>query len=185
MTYSENLKSKATFSKTDVLKKSGTIKTWPVFFSLVVFVSCVTQAPGFDEDEWLEKVNAADPALLYVAHRNEACLFFNPWMPRPAERPKGNRFFFRKKEKFDDFPAEQYGPVNNTYEYLADPRPNSISFMGHASFIIKIDGVTILTDPFFSFCSLIVPKKVKIPFDFSKLPQRPVVLISHNHYDHL
>jgi L-ascorbate metabolism protein UlaG (beta-lactamase superfamily) len=185
MTYLKNLKSKAAFSKTTVLKKLGTIKTWPLFFSLAVFVSCVTQSPGFDEDDWLLQVNAADPALLYGTHLDEAGLFFNPWMPRPTERPKGNRFFFRKKENFDDFPAEQYGPVDNTYEYLADSRLNSISFMGHASFIIKIDGVTILIDPFFSNRALIVSKKVKIPFDFSKLPQRPVVLISHNHYDHL
>jgi L-ascorbate metabolism protein UlaG (beta-lactamase superfamily) len=160
------------------------MKTWPFFLSLAVVVSCVSQTPGFDEDEWLEKVKAEDPAKLYAAHTDEEGLFFNPWMPRP-QRPKGNRFFFRKKEKFNDFPAEQYGPVANTYDYLANPAFNSISFMGHASFIIKIDGVTILIDPFFSKSALVVSKKVKIPFDFSKLPQRPVVLISHNHYDHL
>jgi len=173
---------KPDFSKPG-LYKSEIMKALPLFFSLALVVSCVTQAPGFDEDEWLKQVNAADSALLYGSHRDDAGRFINPWMLR--QKAKGNRFFFRKKEKFDDFPAEQYGPVNNNYEYLADSKLNSISFIGHASFLIKIDGITILTDPFFSNRALIAPKKVKIPFDFSIVPQRPIVLISHNHYDHL
>jgi L-ascorbate metabolism protein UlaG (beta-lactamase superfamily) len=40
-------------------------------------------------------------------------------------------------------------------------------------------------DPFFSNRALVISKKEKIPFDYSKLPQNPLVLISHNHYDHL
>ena len=48
-----------------------------------------------------------------------------------------------------------------------------------------MNGETIFTDPFFSNYALIVGKKVKLKFDFSKVPDRPVVLISHNHYDHL
>jgi len=172
-----------TIQKLHFPDKPEIMKIVPLFFSLALVVSCVTQAPGFDENEWLKQVNAADPALLYGSHRDDKGLFYNPWMLR--QKAKGNRFFFRKKEKFDDFPAEQYGPVNNSYEYLADSGLNSISFMGHASFIIKIDGVTILTDPFFSNRALIASKKVKIPFDFSIVPKRPIVLISHNHYDHL
>jgi L-ascorbate metabolism protein UlaG (beta-lactamase superfamily) len=44
---------------------------------------------------------------------------------------------------------------------------------------------TIFTDPFFSNYALIVGKGLKLKFDFSKVPDRPIVLISHNHYDHL
>jgi len=51
--------------------------------------------------------------------------------------------------------------------------------------IIKMDAQTIFTDPFFSGAALIARKKVKIKFDFSQVPRKPVVLISHNHYDHL
>jgi len=159
-----------------------------LFFFLVLFGSCRSQqTPHFDEEAWLTRVNAADPSLLYAAHQDENGLFFNPWMPRSLEqRPKGGRsFFFRKKMSFEDFPSQQYGPVENSYDYLADPNCNSISFAGHASIIVKIDGVTMVLDPFFSNHALVIGKKVKLPFDYSKLPQRPVVLISHNHYDHL
>jgi L-ascorbate metabolism protein UlaG (beta-lactamase superfamily) len=48
-----------------------------------------------------------------------------------------------------------------------------------------MNGETVFTDPFFSNRALVVGKDVKIKFDFEKVPQRPVVIISHNHYDHL
>jgi L-ascorbate metabolism protein UlaG (beta-lactamase superfamily) len=48
-----------------------------------------------------------------------------------------------------------------------------------------MNGSTILTDPYFSGRALIIPDKVIRPFDFEKVPEHPVVLISHNHYDHL
>ena len=51
--------------------------------------------------------------------------------------------------------------------------------------IIMLDGKTIFTDPFFSGAAMIVRKKVRINFDFSKVSQKPVVLLSHNHYDHM
>jgi L-ascorbate metabolism protein UlaG (beta-lactamase superfamily) len=151
---------------------------------LITFASCTSQEIHFDEEAWLERVHAADPALLFGPHVDEEGLFFNPWMPRSQEEHRW-RFLFRKKIKFDPFPSEQYGPLENDYAYLSDPANNSISFAGHAAVIIKIDGVTMVTDPFFSNRALVVSKKVKIPFDFSKLPQSPVVLITHNHYDHL
>ena len=156
-------------------------------FLLTFFASCRSQqTPNLDEADWLDRVNAADASLLHAPHVNEEGEFFNPWMPRSMEPSKeGRKFLFRKKMVFDDFPAGQYGPVTNDYDYLADPKNNSISFAGHASFFIKIDGVTIAIDPFFSNKALVVGKKVKIPFDYSKLSRNPVVLISHNHYDHL
>ena len=160
-------------------------KILPLILPIAVLVSCASQKPFFDEEEWLRRVNAVDPSLLFESNRNDNGIFFNPWMPRHLEQKRGRWSFFRKKMKFEEFPEQQYKPEENDYSYLADPAFNSVSFVGHASFIIKIDGVTILTDPFFSNRALIIGKKVKIPFDYSKLPRHPVVLISHNHYDHL
>ena len=156
-------------------------------FFLVLFASCCSQqTPVFDEANWLKRVNNAEPSMLYAPHQDEEGLFFNPWMPRSQEeQPRGKRFFFRKKMDFEEFPSELYGPIENTYEYLSDTVINNISFVGHGSLIVKLDGVTVLLDPFFSNRALVISKKIKIPFDFSKLPQHPVVLISHNHYDHL
>jgi L-ascorbate metabolism protein UlaG (beta-lactamase superfamily) len=159
----------------------------PALASLLSFVQCSTQQPAFNEAEWLEKVNAEDPALLYAPHQKGDGTFFNPWMERPKRR--GNRSWFWEcifaKKKFDSFDEKNYSSVPNDYSYLSDKGFDSISFAGHASIIIKIDSQTIFTDPFFSNTALVVGKKVKIKFDFSRVPDRPVVLISHNHYDHL
>jgi L-ascorbate metabolism protein UlaG (beta-lactamase superfamily) len=87
--------------------------------------------------------------------------------------------------KYDAFSEADYSHVLNDYTYLSDSGFESISYAGHASFIIKTDGETIFTDPFFSNAALVVRKKVRIKFDFSQVPGRPVVLLSHNHYDHL
>jgi L-ascorbate metabolism protein UlaG (beta-lactamase superfamily) len=73
----------------------------------------------------------------------------------------------------------------NDYSYLSGAEFDSISLVGHASMIIKMNRETIFTDPFLSNRAAIASKDVKIKFDYSKVPERPVVLISHNHYDHL
>ena len=151
-----------------------------------VFMSCASDS-FFDETAWLERINAVDPQLLYANNRDEEGKFFNPWMPRSGEQKSRGRFrrMFRQKPVYPDFDVQLYSATANNYDYLANPDFNSISFAGHASFFIKIDGNTIITDPFFSNRAVIVSKKVKVRIDFSKIPENPVVLISHNHYDHL
>jgi L-ascorbate metabolism protein UlaG (beta-lactamase superfamily) len=156
--------------------------------SLCAFIQCASEQPVFDEAKWLEQVKAEDNALLYAPHVNPDGTFFNPWLERIRTRGSGSWFWsrlFGQKKEFDSFSETDYSPVPNDYAYLADPAFNSISFAGHASIIIKMDSQTILTDPFFSNAALIRKKKVKIKFDFSRVPEKPVVLISHNHYDHL
>ncbi|MDR2597521.1 MAG: MBL fold metallo-hydrolase [Treponema sp.] len=150
---------------------------------MIVFSRCASQPPEFSETEWYKKTQAEDSASLYVSHVDTGGSFFNPWLQRESTKGRGS-WFSRKKEKFEEVSEAQYGLVQNDYSYLSDNNFNSITFAGHASMIIKMNGQTILTDPFFSNAALIVRKKVKNKFDFSKVPQNPVVLLSHNHYDH-
>jgi len=65
-----------------------------------------------------------------------------------------------------------------------------VTFINHASLLIQVDGVNILTDPIwseraspFSFAG---PARKREPgIQFKDLPPIHAVLISHNHYDHL
>ena len=67
---------------------------------------------------------------------------------------------------------------------------NYAIWIGHSTFLIKKNGVTILTDPIFSNRASplrnIGPKRLippAIPLD--ELPSIDIVTVSHNHYDHL
>lgn len=65
-----------------------------------------------------------------------------------------------------------------------------VQFVNHATVLVQIDGLNILTDPVYServsFVSFAGPARHKAPgIPFEKLPPIDLVLISHNHYDHL
>ena len=65
-----------------------------------------------------------------------------------------------------------------------------VTFINHSSFLIQVDNLNILTDPVYSDRTSPFPwagpKRVRAPgLAFEKLPPIDVVLISHNHYDHL
>ena len=65
-----------------------------------------------------------------------------------------------------------------------------VIFVNHSTFLIQMDGVNILTDPIWSHrCSpfsFMGPERMRPPgLSFEDLPKIDMVLISHNHYDHL
>lgn len=67
---------------------------------------------------------------------------------------------------------------------------NSITWIGHATVLLRLKGLTLLTDPFFSQRAFPVqwtgPERVVPPgISLEDLPKIDVVVISHNHYDHL
>jgi L-ascorbate metabolism protein UlaG (beta-lactamase superfamily) len=67
---------------------------------------------------------------------------------------------------------------------------DSLTWLGHASFLIRLDGRMVLTDPFLSdhaspFAPL-GPKRFAPPaLRPEQLPAIDLILLSHNHYDHL
>jgi len=66
----------------------------------------------------------------------------------------------------------------------------SIYWVGHSTCIIQMEGLTILTDPCFSDCypmlgTTLFKRHTLAAIAVDKLPKIDVLLISHNHYDHL
>ncbi|CAN7207983.1 MBL fold metallo-hydrolase [Mesorhizobium sp. LjNodule214] len=65
-----------------------------------------------------------------------------------------------------------------------------LTMVGHSSLLVQTAGLNILTDPVWSPrvspLSFAGPKRVNAPgIAFSQLPPIDLVLVSHNHYDHL
>lgn len=74
--------------------------------------------------------------------------------------------------------------------YNPDHDKIQITWVGHSSFLIQMDGFNFLTDPVFSDrCSptqYFGPKRFRrTPLTLQELPRIDFVVISHNHYDHL
>ena len=72
----------------------------------------------------------------------------------------------------------------------SDLNKNHTIWIGHSTFIIKANNLTILTDPVFSDRASpfrrFGPKRLIPPsISLEELPKIDVVTISHNHYDHL
>lgn len=92
--------------------------------------------------------------------------------------------------KTESWPDKVDPPVTKSIPPERSLDKLTITFVTHATFLIQIDGLNVLTDPVwsprtspFSFAG---PKGVHAPgIDFEKLPKIDVVIISHNHYDHM
>jgi len=88
------------------------------------------------------------------------------------------------------WPRQPRGPVFAPPGGLVDRGQVSVTFINHSSFLIRLPGAVVLTDPIFSArCSPVSwagPKRVRPPgLSFDRLPAVDVVLVSHCHYDHM
>jgi len=72
----------------------------------------------------------------------------------------------------------------------AVPGEVRVTWIGHATFLVQIGGLTLLTDPIFSAratpVSWMGPRRLVPPaLTLEDLPEVHAVLLSHSHYDHL
>ncbi len=75
-------------------------------------------------------------------------------------------------------------------KWFTDSNSNQLNstWLGHSSLMVNIDGYRIMLDPVFeSRVSFFGPARYngKTPLDLRSLPDIDVVIVSHNHYDHL
>ncbi|HEX7745731.1 MAG TPA: MBL fold metallo-hydrolase [Micromonosporaceae bacterium] len=78
-------------------------------------------------------------------------------------------------------------PVDRPAELpRARPGQTLVTWVGHATYVIQIGGLTVLTDPVWSRrIPGVRPRLTPVGVDWDALPPVDAVLISHNHYDHL
>jgi len=94
--------------------------------------------------------------------------------------------------KAENTPKIQLGPFTTDTSVYLDPPVSGlrVTWVGHSSLLIEIDGIRILTDPVWSqrvsFTQAIGPKRFfQPPIALQDLPKIDVIISSHDHYDHL
>ena len=114
--------------------------------------------------------------------------FFNP----NGNSPRGFRDLLRWQfgRKPGAWPAWVENTAKPDLPAALGPRECAVTFVGHATFLLQFAGLNVLTDPIWSErCSPVSwagPKRVRAPgLAFEALPRIDLVLLSHNHYDHL
>eukprot|EP00123_Amoebidium_parasiticum_P009149 comp19281_c0_seq1/m.22108 comp19281_c0_seq1/g.22108 ORF comp19281_c0_seq1/g.22108 comp19281_c0_seq1/m.22108 type:complete len:364 (-) comp19281_c0_seq1:298-1389(-) len=75
---------------------------------------------------------------------------------------------------------------------ISNPAPGAIQFtwIGHATCFVQMNGLNIITDPMFSHHSAPVPifgsgRYRDPPCELKELPNIDIVVVSHDHFDHL
>ena len=149
-------------------------------FVLVLLVGCASSSPP---EEWVE----GKPK-----HHTQNGFRNYPVIPDPP--PVGAAFYFRRVlDSFflPDVPDDHYLPVKDAIRLFKQLNgQNSITWLGHATFLIRINGMTILTDPFLTeFASPLWefgPRRYVQPgISLENLPPIDMIVVSHNHLDHL
>lgn len=92
----------------------------------------------------------------------------------------------------ENTPKKTLGPFSTDVSVYDTPPKSGlrITWVGHSSLIIEIDGIRILTDPVWSqrvsFSQSFGPKRFyQPPIALADLPKIDVIISSHDHYDHL
>ena len=116
--------------------------------------------------------------------------------PVPTEEMLKGSFGKLLRELFKQHPGRvprpPVGPFKADYNVLTEMQTSAlrVTWLGHSSILLDIEGRRLLFDPLWckraSPFALVGPKRFfDNPVDFEKLPPVDVLLLSHDHYDHL
>lgn len=104
---------------------------------------------------------------------------------------------WRKQRKSGELTAPNFPEVSpfevvqpDPIIFSKDPKHTSVTWFGHSTVLVQVNGKHILTDPQFSQraspVSFMGPQRyTALPLPIDKLPHIDFVIISHDHYDHL
>lgn len=109
--------------------------------------------------------------------------FMNHEFPMVMKTSRFLRWQFSSNPFEEEKARDTWRPnVADPTEFLNSDR-DGLVWLGHATFYIRVNGVTILTDPIFGEPAL-VDRYVDIPSPLAKIRKLDYVLLSHDHRDH-
>jgi L-ascorbate metabolism protein UlaG (beta-lactamase superfamily) len=113
--------------------------------------------------------------------------FFNPGGSRLRSFREFLRWqLSRRRPVWPEWIADTKPPALNAVK----PGEIAVTYIGHATLLLRFAGFTVLTDPMFSLraspFAWLGPKRVRAPaYALEDLPKIDAVCLSHNHYDHM
>jgi N-acyl-phosphatidylethanolamine-hydrolysing phospholipase D len=127
------------------------------------------------------------------AHHRPHGGYRNPWPGDRAHTFQDLLRWRRERKQVPPPPVPDYRPSVATSQFEAPWAAADVltaTWVGHATTLLQLGGVNVLTDPMWSNRASPVswagPTRLVPPaVSFESLPPIDVVLISHNHYDHL
>lgn len=138
---------------------------------------------------WLEPPGDLTPeeAVFFESNRRGE-LFENPWGVVASQKIHEvlmwgamRHDFAREKRHRPALPVAPH-PLGG---FNGVPEGARLMWLGHASFLVEVDGVRLLTDPIFGAANTVVRRVTPFPLPLDEMPPVDAVLISHCHYDHL
>jgi L-ascorbate metabolism protein UlaG (beta-lactamase superfamily) len=114
--------------------------------------------------------------------------FFNPGID--TDKNLADLIRWRRQNQRARWPERRTNQPYPKPPLNLSPGEIAVTFIGHASFLIRTPEATMLTDPVFSErvspIGFLGPKRVRPPgLTLDALPPLDVILLSHNHYDHM
>jgi L-ascorbate metabolism protein UlaG (beta-lactamase superfamily) len=114
--------------------------------------------------------------------------FFNPGAS--AGRSFGDFLRWQRTRKAEPWPLWRDYPPAAAPSAALEEDELTLTFINHVTFLIRLPGLNVLTDPVFSQRASPVqwagPRRVHAPgLAFEQLPAIDLVFVSHNHYDHM
>lgn len=108
-------------------------------------------------------------------------------LPYYPDRATGKGGFIRHN---DYTPKTALPMILLNQNSFGPPEAFAYYWLGHATSIIELDGLRLLTDPVFDNAAplnlpFLVPRIQAAPIERDHLPHIDIVLITHDHYDHL
>ena len=161
-----------------LLRGLGTV----LLFLLAALLFAPTLVPPFLDRIYYE----GPPSGHYDGER-----FFNPDGPAPLSQGRRRGFLGRWATSDERARWPESVPVTPS---VPPPRVHGramrVTWVGHATVLVQTAGLNILTDPIWSRHASpfppLGPERVRAPgVRFDDLPRIDLVLVSHNHYDHL
>ncbi|MFK7895147.1 MAG: MBL fold metallo-hydrolase [Myxococcota bacterium] len=157
----------------------------------MTFAASVANGIAHAEDSARSEVERS--GLFERAPRTENGRFTN-WVGDLTHGTVGTRFPFMGRRLAGFFRSRPGIPerVEAAAESLHAVAPNtpSVTWVGHSTLLVQMDGVRFLTDPTWSEhpspISWLGPRRFIAPgLEMDALPPIDFVVVSHNHYDHL